>query len=142
MAISVAETGFGTTLIRDPLGAGVGPDTIIEVTSLSGATITRDTMDLTHMLSPDGYKEFAGALADGGEVTIEGHFLPGDATQQLIISDMTGANVTWRIAWPDTGSTTWTFSAFPTNYSPTVPHDGKMTFSATLKVSGAITIGP
>ena len=137
MSASTAESGFGSLLKR-------GATAVAEITSISGPSISRDTIELTHMESPSGYKEYIGGLADAGEVTIDGNFLPTNATQLAIVTDMLGtaASQTWTILWADTGATTWTFTAFPTAFSPSAPSNDKMSFSATFKISGPITVGP
>ena len=45
---------------------------------------------------------------------------------------------TVTITWPD--SDTWAFTGFMTNYAGDAPHNGLMTGTATVKVSGDVTI--
>ena len=66
-----AAIGHGTLWKR---GNGASPTeafaTVAEVTAISGPGISRDTIDATHMESPDRFREFVGGLRDGGEVTV------------------------------------------------------------------------
>jgi len=124
--------GFGTTFsvtIADVLEA------IAELTSISGPEISVNEIDVTSHDSPDGYMEFLPGLKDGGSVTIEGNF-ENDASQlhfQTLIDN--GVAVPMEIAFPN-ALATWTFDGFVTAFSTDAPHDDKIDFTATIKVTG------
>ena len=107
--------------------------------------MSRELPDATHLGSPGGYREFIGGLRDGGEVTLDLNWLPGDATHDantgllsIFNSNNTGKN--WRITLPTTPTTTVSFSGPVSAFEPDIPVDDKISLSVTIKVSGAVTI--
>lgn len=126
------KAAYGTLLKR----AGT---TLAEVTNISGPGLALDALDMTSHDS-SGDREFIGGLLDGGEVTCEVNFMPGNATHKQVIADMKARTVsTWSIVWSDGSSSTWSFSALPTAFEPSAPVDGKLSASITLKVTGSVT---
>ncbi len=124
------RAAYGTLLKR-------GATTLAEVTNLSGPGLSLDPLEMTSHDS-GGDREFIGGLLDGGEVTAEINFMPGNATHKQVIADMKARTVTtWSVVFPDTS--TWSFSAFPTAFEPSAPVDGKLAASITLKVTGSVT---
>ena len=101
-----------------------------ELLSISGPSLSRESVDMSHMGTTGGKPFLPGDLYDGGEVTLELAFNPATA---LIISS---AKETVTIAWADSSTTSWSFDAFCTGYEPTAPLEGRSTASLTLKVSG------
>lgn len=114
------------------------PDTwtvLAEITGITPPSVTRDVIDATHSASPDRWREHIPGLLDGGEVTVEGNFVPGSAGDVLLIAAQTDEIVrAYQIEFPN--GIIWEFRAFCTAYEPEAPFDDKMTFSATFKVSG------
>lgn len=108
---------------------------VAEITSITPPSVTRDIIDATHSGSPDRWREHIPGLKDGGEVTVEGNFVPGGTENDLLITIQGEDDPrAFRIEFPD--ATVWQFVAYCTAYVPSVPFDDKMTFSATFKVSG------
>lgn len=112
---------------------------VAELTSISGPTETMDTIDLTSHDSADAFREFVAGLRDGGEITIEGNFIKGDDTGQITMHTdfQAGTAQTFIIKMPGWASKpefrgTGLVTAFSTDY----PFDGKISFSATIKVTG------
>lgn len=129
-------SAFGTTLKWNG-------ETIAELTSIGGPGISVDTIDLTHHASADGFREFVGGLADGGEVSIEGNFIPSDTAGQVaLIADMIAKTVREVIiTGPTAGAFTWTFNALIIAFEPAHPYDDKLSFTATMKVIGKPVLG-
>lgn len=127
--------GYGTTFA---VGDGGGPEVftdLAEVTNVTGPAVTRETVDATHMGSPNRYREFIAGLIDGGEVTVDMNYVPGGATEILLnacLEQVAARN--YRITAPNTE--VLAFSGFCTAKSAAIPLDDKMTLSATFKVSG------
>lgn len=134
-------SAFGTTL---KIGDGAEPEVfaaIAEVTNISGPGMSMDTVDITSHGSAGGWKEYAGGLLDGGEIKLELNFLPGNASQQSLNTAMAArAKKNFKLEFPDTPATTWSFAAFVTNFEPSAPVDGKLGASATLKITGQPTL--
>jgi hypothetical protein len=130
--MSDAIAGMGTTLKRDG-------HIIAEVTKIGAPEIKLETKEVTHLTSPDDFKEFIGTLFEAGEVPIEGSFIAGDVDGQIaLMADQ--ANKTKQsfvITFPTAITATWTFTALVTNFKiGDYNTTGESSFSATLKISG------
>ena len=140
----MAISAFGTLL---KIGDGGSPEsftTIAEVTNIGGPSLSLDPIDVTNHSSTGGWKEFIGGLLDGGEVSFEINYDPVGATHDAstgLIADMSARTVrNFQLVFPDTGNTTWSFSALVTAFQPSEPIDNKLSASVTLKVSGQPTL--
>lgn len=119
------ELGTGTTIAFDT-------GFFAEIVSIDWSGITREAIDSSHF-GTSAWRTFQPAdLVDPGELQVEIHFDPDDTPAHG------GAAETCTITWPDT--TTWAASAFMTNFEITGEFEGKLTATATLKFSGAITV--
>lgn len=133
------------TLLK--IGDGADPEvftTVAEVTNIGGPSLSLGTEDVTSHSSTDGWREFVATLLDGGEVSIEGNYVPGEATHDAtsgLINDMENRTKrNFELVFPDSGATTWAFPALVTNFTPAAPVEGKLGFSATLKITGKPTL--
>jgi predicted secreted protein len=108
-----------------------------EINDLQPPSPTAETVDVTHMGSEGGYREFITGLLDGGEVTfmmnmnfddyqlIKAHFeLKSLRKYKIILSDST------------TSPTYFIFTALVTGIPPQIPTADKVTVDVTMKVSG------
>lgn len=97
-AMSAQNTYFST-------GDGNSPEVfteLAEVKNIGGPDEKADELEATHLRSPSGYREFLQSFKDGGELTIEANFLPGDTTQQAMAADFaSGTTKNRRITYPD-----------------------------------------
>jgi len=137
-------SAFGTLL---QIGDGGSPEsftTIAEVSSISGPSLSLDAVEITHHSSTDGWREFVGGLLDGGEVSFDINFLPTDATHNastgLLADMMNRTRRNFKLVFPDSGSTTWSFTALVTAFEPAEPTDDKLAASVTLKLTGKPTL--
>jgi len=134
--------GIGTQL---QLGDGEGPEvftTVAEVQSINGPSLSTNAVEVTNMDSPDKYMEFIPGLRDAGEISFEINYLFDNATHGKdtgILQDFDDAETkvrNWKIIFPDTGSTTWDFSGFVTEFTMNDPVEDKITASLTIKITG------
>ena len=132
--VTQAIAGYGTSLTRDG-------HPIAELTKLSGPKKSADTIDVTNFGSPDSYREFIRGFKDGGEVGIEGNFIPGDIDGQAGLDTDYEDGTVQNFVMTFVNGTTWTFSAVVKDLGTDTPFDGKVGFSATLKVSGKPVLG-
>ena len=129
-----AKLAFGTTLKK-------GETAIAELTAIGGPTISADTLDVTSHDSADGYREFLQGLRNAGEINIEGNFIPGNAGQVALTTDLNdGSSDAYTVTFPSAMATTWTFSAIVTAFETSAPFDDKASFTATLKITGKATL--
>lgn len=134
MGASAVKSGFGTLLKK-------GSTAIAEIVSIDGPEGERETIDVTHMESPNATREKIGSLVDAGEVSFEGNFLPGNATQKDLLTELYGGTAdTWTIAWSDGSPTNdWSFTAIVTKFKPSAEVGDKLKFTATLTLTGKPT---
>lgn len=134
-----AISAHGTKLQR---GDGATPTElftdIAEVTNISGPGMSVDAVETTSH-SSGGSREFIGGLLDGGEVSIDINYVPAD--HATLTTDFLSKDVrNYKIQFPSTPATTWSFKALMTNFEPSAPVDGQLTASVTLKVTGTPTL--
>lgn len=140
--MSNATSGFGTLLkIGDGATPTEGFTTVAEVISISGPALALGTIEVTNMSSASNYREFVAGLKDAGEVKLDINFLPTDGTQDAsagLLKDFDDRTLRdFQLVFPDASTTTWSFSAFITAFSPSAKVDDRLTASVTLRVSGA-----
>lgn len=131
MAASAASSGFGATFAYMS-----APDTytsLAEVVSITPPSISVETIDVTHMASDDGFREFIASLKDGGECVVNMNYVEASATllQTLVLAGLETFKITLA------GSSTIIFTGIPTAFTfDDVVIDDKMAMSFTIKVSG------
>lgn len=139
-----AISSFGTLL---KIGDGEGSESftaIAQVMDISGPEQTLGTQEVTPQTAPNGAKVYIPTLLDGGDVSMDINYEPAGATHDQttgLIKDQTDRTLrNFELVFPDTGTTTWSFSAFVTKFAPTAPVEGALTASITLKISGLPSI--
>lgn len=133
MSASKGNIGYGTTIeIADP---DVGTFSYIgEVTGEIGiASESTDQVDVTHFSSPNKSREFVSGLTDGGEITFDTNFVPGSATDKLLIAAK-GKKRSVRVTFPNGCQMSMLGSR--QSYERSAPLDDKMTGSVSFKISG------
>ena len=137
MAASEATIGLGTTFAYRTSAAGVTPAVYAEVgeaVSIQPPQPTRETVDVTHLKSPDGTREFKPTLRTGGEASVTLNFTPAAyaIASDLFMEDDTQG---FQIQYPD-GSTE-TFDGIVTGKpSEPIEVDSVRRFSLPIQVSG------
>jgi len=130
-------------------GDGASPEQFVkvaEVVNVSPPALSRDSVQATHTDSPGGAHEYIPGLRDGGECTVTVNFLPANATQGNasggLLHDYNNQDVArnYRVTFPNSPATTWTFAGFITGFQPVAPIDDRMTAEITFKVTGVPTI--
>jgi len=125
---TAALSAKGTTLKKATVA-------IAELMSISGPSISMEPIDVTNHDSVDSFREYIAGLRDGGEISIEGNFLDGNAGQAALIADVTaGTSGSYSVNFPDGAK--WEFTAFVTAFENQASFDDKIGFSATLKING------
>ena len=123
----MANTGNGTTITFATSSFAAN------LLSVGGPGSSRQSIETSHMGTTVNHTFIPDDLVDNGEVSIELEF---DGYDSPPIAELVE---TVTINWGGTGDT-YAFSGFMTNYEPTAPMGDRMTATATLKVTGAITI--
>lgn len=132
---TAAGSAFGSTLSWNSTA-------LAEVANITGPTLSIDPIDVTTHDSTSGFREYIAGLRDGGEVTVEGNFISSDASGQIaLVTDAKAGTVREMIiTGPTAAAFTWTANALCTRFEQTNPHDGKLGFSATFKITGVPTL--
>jgi len=144
MPDSAALLGYGSIF---QIVSDSSPDLYVELAEIKSITppsVEVDTVEVTHMQSPNRFREYISGLQDGGEASFEMNFIPGSTSDDRIFELLNlGVGVSrrraCRISYPN--GVTWSFNAEVTGYEPDVPFDDAMTATVTLKVTGTITVG-
>ena len=136
MAKSNAIAGVGTVFGRwDIVTAAFVP--VAEVISIGGPSKTRETIEVTHLTSPDGYKEYISGLRDGGTVPLSMNFTPEN--YEVIDDDFHDDElVSYQIEFPD--GTVFELEGFVTDLSVSAETADKITVECTIQVSGKIMV--
>jgi hypothetical protein len=121
--------------------------TIARVVDLDGPTRNRESIEATHLRSPDQHKEFMPGLMDGGEVNFSVQFDPRDASHDaatgLEAAYYEIKNATWRILPPIPGTTGrwgYEFLGHLTKMGQKYPVNGLVTQDVSIKLSGPATL--
>ena len=127
----LAKKTFGTKLKR-------GDVYVAKLLNIEPPELSRDDIDVTNHDSADETREFVPGLKDGGEVTMEGHLIPTDATQKSLLAAIDiNEPEPWVIEFPTTPMLTVAFNGYVKAFKVgAAPIDGAMTFTATIKVTG------
>lgn len=137
MPASEAISGMGTALRRN----GVE---IAEVFDISGPEFTSEVIEVTHLKSPDYWREKIGGLKDGGDLTFSVNFILGNATHNAatgLLSAFAGSTSPpfdeWEVVFPDVSNTTWTVYGPITGFTTGATIDDKLQAEITVSLSGA-----
>jgi len=143
MATSEALSSFGTIL---QIGDGATPEVftgIAEVRDIDGPGLTLGTVEVTHHLSPNAYKEYQATLKDLEDISFELGFIPTEATHDLTtglmakLDDRTRTN--FRMVFTDS-TTTWGLTGFVTSFKITAQLENVYLANCSIKLTGGITV--
>jgi len=137
--MTTALIGYDTELAFASVLAPTTFVALAEVFEVTPPSFTVDQVEATHMASPDRTREYIPTLTDPGTASAVMNFVPGSATDTLILGLRTsGATVPMRITYPN--NETVTFDGFIAAYTPNVPLDDRMTAEVQIKVTGAVVV--
>lgn len=135
---TTAVTGKGTIFSR---WSGTAWTPIANINSISGPTMTRETVDVTTLDSPGGYRQFIGSLRDGGDVSLSMNF--DQETYAQMKADFEDDKLQkYQIVLPDSVNTTLVFEGIVTDCPLDIPLDDKITADITIKISGESELNP
>lgn len=119
-------------------GATITFDTgfFAEILGINWTGISRESIDTSHMGTTTAMTYTPSTLFDAGEIQVEMAFVPATTPA------WGGAAETVTVTWPDSGAATWAASGFMTNFDIQATLEERITATATLKLSGDITVTP
>jgi len=125
-------SAFGTTLLCNG-------SPIAQISSISGPSLSADTVDVTTHDSIDAWEEVAITILRTGELTLELVYDPAvhsallDLYENKTLED-------YELQFPDDAFTAFQFDAYITAFEPSAPVDGALTASMTVKITGVPTL--
>jgi len=133
---SFAVAGVGTIFQR---WTGSAWANIAEINSISGPSMSRDTIDVTSLSSTGGYREFIGGFRNPGTIQLSMNFYR--LTFDLFKGDFeSNVGRNYRIILPDAEQTMIEFFGLVTEVPLSIPSDDKITADVTIQLSGAIEV--
>lgn len=142
MTQSEAVIGMTTKFQRNT-GTEQAPDwvDVAEVYNIAGPGMTRETVEVTHYGSPDGYREKIAGLRDAGQLTFTMNFR--NDNYLVIKGDFdSDERVQYQVVLPDEDETKMTFWGLVTECPLTVPEGDRITTDVTIEISGPVTVTP
>ena len=131
---------FGASLERSDMESVPTFTEVANVTSISGPSISRNVYDVTAHDSVDAYMEFIGGLKDGGELSFDLNWDPGDQTHEGLFSDLDDlVPRDYKLVLPN-DIAEFAFEAILTAFEVGLPVDDKLTAAVTYKITGAPTL--
>jgi predicted secreted protein len=134
------DTSAGITedATSDNTRAGVALTSIAQITNIGGPGLGLDTEDVTTHDQATAWEELVATILRSGEITLDIVYDPNGATHVDLHTSMAARTIyDFSIVFPSSGTVTWNFDAYVTNFEPGAPVDGALTASVTLKISGA-----
>jgi len=131
-----AAIGFGTTL-------SVDGNNVAELTTVSAPAMNVKMVDVTnHSTSTSAWAEFVAGIKNGGSISLEGNFYPGDSTGQVALSTAFGSSTVnaYVVTLPTAFATSISFSGLVEKYEVVPNLDKQVQFKIDLQVTGAVTM--
>ena len=128
----IQDVGTGTTITFGTSGFSA------RVSSIDGPSMSRTTVETTHLATSQWRTHMPGDLADLGEITLTVHHDP--SLTPPIRQAAETVTITFPVPSGLTNPATCVFTAMCIGYSASIAIDELMTASMTLKGSGAPTI--
>jgi predicted secreted protein len=133
---STAVAGVGTVFKRWNGSAWVA---VAEINSITGPSMSRDTIDFTSLDSTGGYREFITGFRNAGTVVLAVNFTRD--TYDLMKTDFESNTAqNYQIVLPDVENTGLDFEGLVTELPLTIPADDKVTADVTIQVTGKVEI--
>lgn len=112
---------------------------IAEVTNIDGPNPDSEQIDVTHLNSPNRYREWIQSFKDAGQVSGKANFLASHISGVIAAFD-DGVERDFTILFPLTGGNkTASFGGFMKTYGNTVAVGEKIPLSFTIKITGAVS---
>ena len=126
------------TVISYETQTSIGFLPLAEIKSIDFSGAKYDLADITNYESGN-FREWITTLADSGEVSFSGNYIPGDASQAALLGFFNaGTLVAWKVQLPNSLGTI-TFNAFVSSLEHNLPLDKEATITGKLKITGAVS---
>ncbi len=135
---SNAVAGVGTVFNRWNTSTGKW-EAISEINSITGPSMSRDTIDVTSLDSTGGYREFITGFRNAGTVVLAMNFTR-DTYEQMKNDFESNTAQNYQIVLPDVENTGLDFEGLVTELPLTIPADDKITADVTIQITGKVEI--
>jgi predicted secreted protein len=126
---------FGAALAMSDMASSPTFTDAANVQDISGPGMSIAEINVTAHDSTDGFKEYIGGVGDGGTITFDLNWDPGEASHAAMLAVFYAKSVVdWTITLSD-GSIV-DFSGLISGWEPSNPVEGKITASVTIRTSG------
>lgn len=140
MSTSALASQGVTLAVENTASSPVSYDTITEITEITGPDGSAAEIEVTDLSSTA--KSYKRGLPDNGSVSCTLMYIPADTQHAQLRSDFNSSTEqarNYRITFTDSPQTTWTFSAYVSQFSISNSLDDKLTANVTLRIKGTIT---
>lgn len=144
--MSLATFAKGTQL---KVGDGTTPTEVFtlipEVRSITGPSMSAETLDVTSHDTPGGFRDKIQGLKDWGVLSFEMLWAPANAQHLQLFEDYISGEVrNYTITYPTTPATTFKFAGWVGNNPTSAPFDGALTKTVEINIMGspAPSFGP
>lgn len=111
--------------------------TVAEVKSISGPNMSAQIIDVTNFYSANNTREYISSWIDPGELTFGCNFLPANATQQGLVTDMQNrTRRNYTLTWSDAAATVCSMAGLVTSFGITNQLDAALEANVTIKLTG------
>jgi predicted secreted protein len=125
------------TVISYESDPSVGFLQLAEIKEINFTGAKYDLADVTNYESGN-FREWLTTLADSGEVSFTGNYIPSDSSQQALLGFFNaGTLISWKVQLPNALGTI-TFKAFVQSLEHNLPLDKEATISGKLKITGQV----
>lgn len=116
--------------------------TVAEVRDISGPEQKAEKDDVTNQSSPDFYREWITTLLDGGDVSFTCNYIPGDSSQNGLLTALQARGVEPFTITPPSPNETHviSFDARVTDFDSKFPVAKAATLNIKLAVTGPVSI--
>ena len=132
MAASSATIGYTSTFGIEGGTPGVYVP-VAEVVSITPPGWTREAIDVTHLASDDGYKEFIAGMKEAGDASLTLNFVP--SATDVLVTAFAASTGNYQIIFPN--GVQLDFAGIVTQYEIGELSNEKMSATLTIKASGA-----
>jgi predicted secreted protein len=149
-AIPGKKSAYGALLKADAIAGDAGGTyrNVAYITALKGPGLSLDVADVTSHDSTGAWEELVATVLRTGEMTVDIAYDPAAVSikyvdgllEKMTAKTLEGFKIYFNDDTVEADRTIWAFNAFITGFEPDLPHDGALTASMKLKLSGAPTI--
>ena len=131
MPATTAQIGLGSLF---GIKSGATYTNVAEVTRITPAGWSRNTVDATHLGSPDAWAEFISGLKTASDCTFDVNWVP--AVLDPLLTAFEAGKGDFRVLFPS-GAVALQFAGVVTEFKPgEISPEGKLAASVTIKPSG------